>query len=769
MRNRISCKFAPLVVRSFLVTAGILLIHTTPLDAQQLNREWVQRVTGGFAQAIAADQNDNSYAAGYVCTPGTCQNQSPVTVLQVVKYDKSGNADWTAQLANNPGNSQGTSIAVDAAGNVYVTGVVNYNNGTAFLEEWVTVKFSSAGQQLWSSYFTTTGGNLGSTPRIVVDRSGNSYIADGNGSTPLSPITTIKYDPDGFQLWIATLGSGTNDTGYSFHGFLGGLKLDGQGNLYVAASFDRADGFITPAITTLGKYDPNGNLLWSKNIAHSEPAVLALDTQGNAYVASDVGPATLSNSPSFQQVAKFDPNGNILWTGQYTPPVIVTAISVDGAGNAYTTGFLDATTGTAVSSSFSTVKFDANGKFGWEKTYNGNGNGFDQPNQLVVDPQNNSYVTGYSTRPGGVSGDNNDYTTIEYDSEGNQISVSKYSNAGDFGDIPAGIALGNAGIFVTGTAYAKYDNVAQSQWATIEYMRPSVINVSTSSLTFSAEVGISSASQQISVTNNGNSTIAITADPSIGGSSPAFSIANGTNCISGTAINKGSSCSIYVAFTPVAATQYNATLTIEDNDSSGPQVVTLTGTGSPALAPNPTPTPGPTPNFALTAATSSTAIVAGQNATYNVQIVPTSFSGPVTLACSGAPGGATCSVSPSSFTLTGNNAVAVVVTVATMARSAAAPAGIHFNARPTLWISILSMGLLSLLGFSNSSSRLRPTLGLTIVLLTACVGCSMATNGSSENRSTPPGLSTPAGTSRLTVTATAGATVRTLSLTLTVN
>jgi hypothetical protein len=723
----------------------------------------VNRIPGGFAQAITADKNDNSYIAGYVCTPSTCQNSAPITILQVVKYDKSGNTVWTAQLANSPGNSQGNSVAVDAAGNAYVAGLVKYTSGATLLEEWVTVKFSSGGQQLWASYFTNTAGHIGSTPRLVVDLAGNAYVADGNGSVALAPITLIKYDPNGFQLWMANLGSGTTDTGY---GFLGGLELDGQGNAFVAASFDRADGIYDSAIVTLAKYDSNGNLLWSKNIAHSAPAILAVDAQGNAYVGSDVGSGTLSTNPSVEQIAKFDPNGNITWTGQYTPPNATgfneTAIGLDGSGNIYITGYILATGGTTPISSYSTVKFEANGNFAWEKRYNGNGNGFDQPNSLLVDPQDNLYVTGYSTRTGAMNGDNDDYATIEYDSQGNQLWVARYSNPADFGDSPAAIALGNSGIFITGTSYAQFDAVAQSQWATIEYVRPSVLTVSQSSVSFSGVVGTSSAAQQISLTNNGNAAITVAANPSISGSNPAFSIVNGTTCAGGTAINPGSSCLISVVFAPSAATNYNATLTIEDGDSGSPQTVNLTGTGTPA--------PSPTPDFSLAAATNSIVVTAGQKATFIMQIVPTSFGGTVTLACGGAPAASACTVSPSSVAVTGNSAVQVMVNVATTGRSRLLPMGIHFNRRPRLWIPIILVALSSLLGLSQlSGGRLRPSLGLAVVLLTACMGCSMAATGTSENRSTPPNVSTPTGTSTLTVTATSGATVRTLSLTLTVN
>jgi hypothetical protein len=90
--DRISWRLIYLLFRLCLVAAVILVLRPTSLGAQQLSQEWTERIPGGFAQAITADNHDNSYVTGYVCTASTCASQSPITVLQVVKYDKSGNA-----------------------------------------------------------------------------------------------------------------------------------------------------------------------------------------------------------------------------------------------------------------------------------------------------------------------------------------------------------------------------------------------------------------------------------------------------------------------------------------------------------------------------------------------------------------------------------------------------------------------------------------------------------------------------------------------------
>ena len=100
-------------------------------------------------------------------------------------------------------------------------------------------------------------------------------------------------------------------------------------------------------------------------------------------------------------------------------------------------------------------------------------------------------------------------------------------------------------------------------------------------------------------------------------------------------------------------------MTIADNASNAPQSVPLTATAM-NFAIDP-------PNVAATSAT----ITAGQTATYqlNLQSID-GFAGPVTLTCSGAPAGATCTVIPTPITLAANATAPFQVQVSTTAQPA---------------------------------------------------------------------------------------------------
>mgnify|MGYP001579076366 CR=1 FL=1 len=102
---------------------GVLLLPVTPAAAQEtVTEEWVARYNGpgnrdDSAYAIAVDGSGNVYVTGY------SYNSSTHNDYVTVKYDTNGNELWTARY-NGPGNSLDVAraMAVDDSGNVYVTG-----------------------------------------------------------------------------------------------------------------------------------------------------------------------------------------------------------------------------------------------------------------------------------------------------------------------------------------------------------------------------------------------------------------------------------------------------------------------------------------------------------------------------------------------------------------------------------------------------------------------------------------------------------------------
>ncbi|HEY5328517.1 MAG TPA: choice-of-anchor D domain-containing protein [Acidobacteriaceae bacterium] len=95
-------------------------------------------------------------------------------------------------------------------------------------------------------------------------------------------------------------------------------------------------------------------------------------------------------------------------------------------------------------------------------------------------------------------------------------------------------------------------------------------------LTFTAtNVGTTSASQSVAITNNGNAALAISSITLSGGTTSAFAQTN--TCGSSVAAN--TSCSVYVTFTPATTGSLSSSVVVTDNATGSPQSFSVTGTG----------------------------------------------------------------------------------------------------------------------------------------------------------------------------------------------
>ena len=103
--------------------------------------------------------------------------------------------------------------------------------------------------------------------------------------------------------------------------------------------------------------------------------------------------------------------------------------------------------------------------------------------------------------------------------------------------------------------------------------------VSPSSLAFgNQQLGTSSGSQSITLTNTGNAALSVS-NISISGAN-AGDFAQTNNC--GSSVAAGSNCAVGVTFAPTAAGSRVATLSVADSAAGSPQVVALSGSGASA-------------------------------------------------------------------------------------------------------------------------------------------------------------------------------------------
>jgi PKD repeat protein len=239
-------------------------------------------------------------------------------------YDE-GNAD------------KGDDVAVDASGNVYVTGNAETTDGTG-ARSFVTMKYSPSGELLWKQKHDIGDVNLWvGTHKVAVDGQGNVYMTgvDSGG------IVLVKYDSSGSEQWTRHYLVEADDLAT-------GLAVDKAGGVYIAAD--------SYAHTVLLKYDEAGNFLWIKDYGGAGARGLSADASDNLYMGSYY--------ESFgMKLTKLNTSGDVIWARTYPMQsnYWVAGVAADPAGGAAIVGHSTDRLTSLV------VKYDQSGEIVWTK------------------------------------------------------------------------------------------------------------------------------------------------------------------------------------------------------------------------------------------------------------------------------------------------------------------------------------------------------------------------------------------------------------------
>jgi len=410
-----------------------------------VHEDWVARYNGGngsdIAYAIAVDGSGNVYVTGFSVGPGSCN--FVCNDYATIKYNASGTQEWVARY-DGPAHDDdhATAIAIDASGNVYVTGS---SIGTVWPDyDYATVKYDNAGIQQWVARYSGPGNNMDFANAIVVDASGSVYVTGASvGSGTGFDYVTIKYDSSGNQQWVARYNGPGNgdDEAYS-------IAVDASGNVYVTG-YSAGSGTGLSDYATI-KYDASGNQLWVARYngpgnGTDQANAIAIDTSGNVYAT---GFSDGSGTGFDYATVKYDNSGQEQWVARYNGPGNdddeAYGITVDVSGNVYVTGL---SVGSGTQEDYATIKYDSSGNQQWVARYNGPANLNDDGRAIAVDASGNVYVTGFSVG----SGTGFDYATVKYDSSGQEQWVVRYDGPASVDDQAYAIAVdASAVVYVTG-------------------------------------------------------------------------------------------------------------------------------------------------------------------------------------------------------------------------------------------------------------------------------------------------------------------------------
>jgi uncharacterized delta-60 repeat protein len=423
----------------------------------QVSQAWAVKYNGAgngydYAYAMTIDRSGNTYVTGEAYTGA---NNDCTTI----KYNSNGDTVWV-KLYNGPGNSRdiGRAIAVDTAGNVYVTGESIGTTGYDI----ATIKYDAAGVQLWASRYDGPAHGVDGGTSIAVDAFGNVYVSGySTGVTSGDDYITIKYNSSGTQQWATRY-----DGPAGFHDDSYAIAVDNSGNVYVTG---RSSGSGTAYDYATVKYNSAGTQQWATRyddtLSHLNDYAysIAVDNSGNVYVT---GSSQASISHEGYATVKYNSAGTQQWVSRYDGAGggdDAYALAYDGGNNIFVTG-ASRNPASPYSFDYLTIRYNVStGDTVWSARYNGPANGDDYSQSIALDRFGNVFVTGYST---GV-GSGFDYATLRYDSLGAQQWVQRYTTPGNNFDMAVSVAVDTLGnIYVAGRGY---DAVEFNNYITIKY------------------------------------------------------------------------------------------------------------------------------------------------------------------------------------------------------------------------------------------------------------------------------------------------------------
>jgi hypothetical protein len=723
---------------------------------------------------IAVDSAGNAYVTGFTASTNF-PTASPIQPAFgggpddafVTKLNATGSALVYSTYLGGSGDDFGKAIAVDLAGNAYVTGGTSSTNfpvvgpiqsafGGGPHDAFVTKLNATGSVLVYSTYLGGSGddGGMG----IALDSADNAYVT-GNTSSPnfptASPIQAAlggpadafvaKLNAAGSALIYSTYLGGSGDDGGV------GIAADSLGNAYLigitsSTNFPTASP-IQPAFGG-GNYDAfvaklnaaGSALVYSTYLGGNDTDFgdsIAVDSSGNAYVAGNTVSTNFPIVNPFQPtnhgfsdafVAKLNPAGSALVYSTYLGGAgdeFGWHIAVDSAGNAYLVGStksanfplaspLQASYGPAIVANVYLTELNPLGSALIYSTYLGGSlaTDFNSGAGIAVDAAGNAYVTGVTT-------------SIEFPT----VNALQPQNGG---------AVPNA--FV----------------AKISPVNLPGASLAPASLAFASQaLATTSSARTVTLLDAGSAALNISNIAATGD----FAVTN--TC--GASVAGGANCTISVIFTPTAIGTRTGSLTVTDNAAGSPHTISLSGTST---------------DFSLAAATgsncpsggncsTSATISAGQTATYNLQVSPVSgFNGTVSLTCSGAPGASTCPPSPASVPPNGSSSYAFTVTVSDTSSAMVLPWPTNpgIQGFPLLCQSLLLLdGIVVLLLMRSASRTGRQTWGrlpgfaVLLFVLLSFNGCGGGGGGRPPTNAT------------LTITGSSGSLKRTLNLSLTIN
>ncbi|NDQ58189.1 MAG: choice-of-anchor D domain-containing protein, partial [Acidipila sp.] len=486
--------------RTEVNSAGELVLTTATGDVKLAKPVLYQQVKGERREVAGAYRLLSANEAGFVV--GRYDSTRALVIDPTLVYS-------TYLGGSGMSGDTGNAIAVDAAGEAFVTGSTNSTDfptqsarqaalgGTGATNAFVTKLSASGSALVFSTYLG--GSNFDSGEGIALDSTNEPYIAGFTRSTdfPKTNRTPLNGSQDGFVTKLSADGSTLL---FSF--YLGGevddkasgIAVDGSGNAYVTGDttstlFPVTAGVFQPSLAGsdnafVSKFDTNGATVWSTYLGGNNQdrgKSVAFDASSNVYVTGVTQSTSFPLKNPFQSalgglfarnvfVTELNPTGTALVYSTY----LGGSASDDAGGIVVDSGANFIVAGDANSSDFPIVnslqaksqfgddlfvaKFAPSGSSVLFSTLFGDQSGSTEARGVALDSSNNIYVTGQTNAtlmptlnplqgtPSPSPFDFESVFVVEFKSDGSDYLFSTFLDGSSNVLAPAGSSFSDVGL-----------------------------------------------------------------------------------------------------------------------------------------------------------------------------------------------------------------------------------------------------------------------------------------------------------------------------------
>lgn len=366
-----------------------------------------------------------------------------------------------------------------------------------FLTQYISYSYSFNTHHLRlssSEEWTRTWGSSGSDHgyAVAIDSNGDIYLGGEIEIDGSSNASLVKYNSLGEYQWDRTWGGAATE-------YINSIYTDSLDNVYitgVARSFGISyDLFIV-------KYDAIGNLIWNRTWGSATEddtgSDLFVDNQGNIFVAGFTSGFGVDGQDFL--FVKFNSTGDFQWfeTWGGLSDDRAKSIDYDSEGNI----FLMGETGSfgMGNSEVGLVCYNSLGILQWNTTWGSST--LDRPQDMVVDSNNNIYISGFTYHPDVGTGDNH-FFIVKLDNSGIPIWSKIWGSL--YMDLGVGLTLDSLdNVFFLGSTegyeagiqdiyLSKFTSEGEREWETVwdsgdyDYAHDIIIDKSTNDLYIAGE------------------------------------------------------------------------------------------------------------------------------------------------------------------------------------------------------------------------------------------------------------------------------------------